>query len=92
MKYFISFSGKCIAVLALLFFFQINIKAQVLSKPADKFVDMIGACVKVSRNYSQYTNSPDNLNGEQTTINTINNIKIRHLRDGVYGWNGGWKI
>ena len=61
----------------------------MLSKPADKFVDMIGACVSVSRNWNQYTNSPDNINAEQNTINAINNLRIRHLRDGVYGWNGG---
>lgn len=61
---------------------------QIQSKPADKFVDMIGVCVHAARNNTQYTNSTDNPNGEQNTINAISNLRIRHLRDGIYGWNG----
>lgn len=68
---------------------QLNALAQVQSKPADKFVDMIGVCVHSSRNNNQYTNSSSNPRAEQTTINTLLNLSIRHLRTGVYGWNGG---
>ena len=70
-------------------FLNFNLSGQVQSKPSDKFVDMIGVCVHSARNWTQYTNSIENPNAEQTTINTVLNLRIRHLRDGIYGWNGG---
>ena len=82
---FIKTAGCLVAILGI----QLNLLAQIQSKPADKFVDMIGVCVHSARNYTQYTNSPDEPNAEQTTINTVLNLRIRHLRDGIYGWNGG---
>lgn len=68
---------------------ELTVQAQVQSQPADKFVDMIGVNVHSARNWSQYTNNSELPNAEQTTINTAVNIRIRHLRDGIYGWNGG---
>ena len=73
----------------LMVFTSAVVNAQIQSKPADKFVDMIGVNVHVARDYSQYTNSTENLNGEQNTINAITNLRVRYLRDGVYGWNAG---
>ncbi len=64
-------------------------QGQVQSKPADKFVDMIGVGVHAARDFSQNSNSAANPNGEQNTINAISNLRIRHLRDGIYGWIGG---
>ncbi|MBC7418014.1 MAG: hypothetical protein H7325_07650, partial [Pedobacter sp.] len=84
---YIYFKPEIIFIAALLS--SLFAKGQVQSKPADKFVDMIGVCVHAARNYSQYTNSTENPKGELNTINAITNLRIRHLRDGVYGWNAG---
>ena len=82
------FKFQIIFIFAVLFS-NFNVEGQIQSKPSDKFVDMIGVCVHAARNYSQYTNSTENPNGEQNTIDAITNLRIRHLRDGIYGWNGG---
>ena len=79
---------QCVLVFALVYL-QVNAQAQIQSKPADKFVDMIGVNVHSARNYNQYTNNPTFPNAEQTTINTLVDLRIRHLRDGIYGYNGG---
>lgn len=66
-----------------------NIQAQVKTKPSDSFVDMMGINVHFSRSDCEYTNSKEDTLREQTVINTAINIRIRHLRDGVYGWRSG---
>lgn len=70
-------------------FLMFQVKAQVQSKPSDKFVDMIGVCTHFSRSHSAYTNFEGDTLREKTAIGVATNIRIRHLRDGVYGWSGG---
>ena len=62
---------------------------QIQAKPADRFVDMMGACVHFARSSGAYTNSASNPNREQIAIGVATNIRLRHLRDGIYGWTGG---
>ncbi len=70
-------------------FYAVELNAQIQAKPADKFVDMIGVDVHFARSWTAYTNNDDNPNAEQTAINVLTNLRIRHLRDGIWGWSGG---
>ncbi len=70
-------------------FYAVELDAQIQAKPADKFVDMIGVDVHFARSWTAYTNSDENINAEQTAINVLTSLRIRHLRDGIWGWNGG---
>lgn len=76
-------------IFVILVFSGLELFAQVQPKPADKFVDIIGVDVHFARSWTAYTNSDDNPNAEQTAINVLTNLRIRHLRDGIWGWNGG---
>ena len=67
----------------------LELNAQIQPKPADKFIDMMGVNVHFARSWTAYTNSDENLNAEQNAIKAATSIRIRHLRDGIWGWNGG---
>ena len=89
MNYWFVKQQNTIMVFALFFLFSGKLDAQVKAKPSDKLVDMMGVCVHFARSGGAYTNSPEDTLREQTAVNVATNIRIRHLRDGIYGWNGG---
>ena len=76
-------------IFALFFLSSGKLEAQVKAKPSDKLVDMIGVCAHFATNFNQYTNSPGDSLREKTATGVATNIRIRHLRDGIYGWKGG---
>lgn len=76
-------------VLLFIVFIETTLSAQTNAKPADKFVDMIGVCCHFSTNWNQYTNIPTDSLREKTATSAAINMRIRHLRDGIYGWKGG---
>ena len=80
---------KTIMIYVALFLSSGTLEAQVKAKPSDKLVDMMGVCVHFARSGGEYTNSQEDTLREQTAVNAATNIRIRHLRDGIYGWNGG---
>ena len=80
-----------IMIFAVLFLSSGMLEAQVKAKPSDKLVDMIGVCVHFARSGGEYTNSAEDTLREQTAVKTATDIRIRHLRDGIYGWHGGIK-
>lgn len=67
----------------------IKLAAQGQPKPADRFVDMIGVDVHFARSWTAYTNNTDHPTAEQNAINAAASMRIRHFRDGIWGWNGG---
>jgi len=73
----------------MLFIFSGKLEAQVKAQPSDQLVDMIGVCVHFARSGGAYTNSREDSLREQTAAKVATDIRIRHLRDGIYGWTGG---
>lgn len=80
---------NALLIFALLFLSSGKLDAQIKAKPADKFVEMIGVCAHFATNFNQYTNSQGDSLREKTATGVATNIRIRHLRDGIYGWKGG---
>jgi len=89
MDYWLVKKQNTIMVFALFFLFSGKLEAQVKAKPSDKLVDMMGVCVHFARSGGAYTNSQEDTLREQTAVKVATDIRIRHLRDGIYGWTGG---